>query len=82
MVLEPVESLEEFLIKNPNAVALNFSDNLLNRDSNIETIVVGCEGGFTPREIEFFGENIIGLDSSLILKSESAVCVVASKTLL
>ena len=82
MKLMPVESLEEFLSDNPDAVALNFSDNFLDRDSSIETIVIGCEGGFTEKEMELFGEKIVGLDSSLILKSESAICAVASKMLL
>jgi 16S rRNA (uracil1498-N3)-methyltransferase len=82
MRLEPIDSLEEFLNQNPNAIALNFSNKLLDGDSDIDTIVVGCEGGFTEQEIALFGDNIVGLDSPLILKSESAVCAVASKILL
>ncbi|SFV66302.1 Ribosomal RNA small subunit methyltransferase E [hydrothermal vent metagenome] len=83
MRLELVDSLEKFLKQNPNAMALNFSDNFLSGDSDIETIVIGCEGGFTKEEIALFQkENIVGLDSPLILKSESAVCAVASKILL
>jgi 16S rRNA (uracil1498-N3)-methyltransferase len=82
MRLEPIDSLEEFLNQNPNAIALNFSDKFLDGDSDIDTIVVGCEGGFTEQEIALFGDNIVGLDSPLILKSESAVCAVASKILI
>jgi len=82
MKLELIDSLEKFLEQNPNAIALNFSDRFLDGDSNIETIVVGCEGGFTEEEMALFENNIIGLDSPLILKSESAVCAVASKILL
>jgi 16S rRNA (uracil1498-N3)-methyltransferase len=82
MRLKPIDSLKEFLNQNPNAIALNFSNKILGENSNIETIVIGCEGGFAEDEIALFRDNIIGLDSPLILKSESAVCAVASKILL
>lgn len=81
MSLESISSLEQFLEENPKAVALNFSDNFLDTNSHIESIVIGCEGGFTAKEKALF-KTIAGLDSPLILKSESAVCVVASKILL
>ena len=62
---------------------LNFSEQTVNEGSNIGTFVVGCEGGFTADEVALFNsENIMGLNTPLILKSESAVCAVASKLLL
>ncbi len=82
MRLELIDSLEEFLNQNPNAVALNFSNNFLGEDISIDTIVVGCEGGFTEKEIELFRDSVVGLDSPLILKSESAICAVTAKILL
>ena len=83
MKLDIVESLELFLEQNPNSMALNFSDNLLENGSDIGTVVIGCEGGFSDDEMRMFDdEHTVGLDSALILKSESAVCVVASKILL
>ena len=83
MRLNIVESLEQFLEQNPNSVALNFSERYLEKESNIETIVIGCEGGFSENEMAWFKtEQVRGLDSPLILKSESAVCAVASKLLL
>ena len=83
MKLNRVESLELFVEQYPNSVALNFSDNFLENGSDIETIVVGCEGGFADDEISMFDkEHIVGLDSPLILKSESAVCAVACRVLL
>jgi len=83
MVLEMSESLENFLNAYPNAKMLNFSeDNFISRAS-IDTIVIGCEGGFHEDEVALFKEeNIVGFDTSLVLKSESAVCAVASKVLL
>ena len=83
MRLNRVESLELFVEQYPNSVALNFSDNFLENGSDIETIVVGCEGGFSDDEISMFDkEHTVGLDSPLILKSESAVCAVACRVLL
>ena len=83
MELEIVDSLEEFLKVYPQTVMLNFSENILSKESNINTIAIGCEGGFTQDEVSLFeSEKIIGLDSPLILKSESAVCAVGTKLLL
>jgi 16S rRNA (uracil1498-N3)-methyltransferase len=83
MDLEVAESLEKFLELYPNSKMLNFSKNNFVEKSSFETIVVGCEGGFSQEEIELFKEdNIIGFDTPLVLKSESAVCALASKVLL
>jgi len=49
---------------------------------HIETLLVGAEGGFSEEERDLIArEKIVGLDTLLILKSESAVCAVASKLL-
>ena len=83
MKLEVNNSLEDFLEKYPKTVMLNFSKHILDKDSNIETILIGCEGGFTDEEVALFdSSNIMGLDTPLILKSESAVCAVGAKILL
>ena len=83
MILEEAESLILFLQENPASWMLNFSENLLdNNAKHIETLLVGAAGGFSEEECGLIaGEKIIGLDTSLILKSESAVCAVASKLL-
>jgi 16S rRNA (uracil1498-N3)-methyltransferase len=83
MKLEMADDLESFLKVNPESKMLNFSENKLDSQNHIETIVIGCEGGFHDDEVALFkSENIIGLDTPLVLKSESAVCAVASKVLL
>jgi len=83
MKLEMAEDLESFLTKNPQSMMLNFSENRIGSQSNIDTIVIGCEGGFHEDEIaQFTADTIIGLDTPLVLKSESAVCAVVSKVLL
>ena len=83
MKLEMVEDIENFLTQNPQSKMLNFSENKIVSKSSIDTIVIGCEGGFHEDEVALFEEKrILGLDTPLVLKSESAVCAVASKILL
>lgn len=75
-------SLVDFVAQYPETVMLNFSESKLSEKSDVSTIAIGCEGGFTTEEVELFQNRMVGLDSPLILKSESAVCAVASKLLL
>jgi len=83
MKLEMADSLENFIKENPDAKMLNFSENNFISTTDIDTIVIGCEGGFTETEVaQFTSKNIAGLDTPLVLKSESAVCAVAAKVLL
>jgi 16S rRNA (uracil1498-N3)-methyltransferase len=82
MKLELIENLERFLEIYPNAKMLNFSKNRVsNSIDTIDSIVIGCEGGFTSDEESLFS-NIVGFDTPLILKSRSAICAIASKILL
>ncbi len=82
MQLNLAESLEAFISENPQSYLLNFSENTLSSQSSIETIVVGCEGGMTEDEVALFApQRVIGFDTPLVLKSESAVCAVAAKIL-
>lgn len=83
MKLNICESLEKFLIENPKTRILDFSENRLCDNENIETILIGTEGGYSAEERVLFNKNsIIGLDSNLILRSETAAISVASKILL
>jgi len=83
MTLEMSEDLEVFLTQYPKAKMLNFSENNFVSHTEIETIVIGCEGGFHEDEVALFKtEDIVGFDTPLVLKSESAVCAVAAKVLL
>ena len=83
MQLEVADDLEHFLTLYPNSKMLNFSENCIESQEEIETIVIGCEGGFHEEEVALFDKgDIFGFDTPLVLKSESAVCAVASKLLL
>ncbi len=83
MQLNVAESLEAFIAENPQSYLLNFSEHTLSSQISIDTIVVGCEGGMTEDEIALFApKKVIGFDTPLVLKSESAICAVAAKILL
>jgi 16S rRNA (uracil1498-N3)-methyltransferase len=75
-------TLADFLEQYPETLMLNFSANKLNEQSDVSSIAIGCEGGFTFEEVTLFENRMVGLETPLILKSESAVCAVASKLLL
>jgi len=83
MQLEMAESLEMFIEENPQCMMLNFSEENFISNTTLDTIVIGCEGGFHAEEVALFkSENIVGFETPLVLKSESAVCAVTSKILL
>lgn len=81
--LEVLNSLSEVLKSYDNCFVFNFSNNYIDNSKEINRVVVGCEGGFSQKELENFSdEKTVGVASSLILRSETAVTVVASKLLL
>lgn len=83
MQLDEAESLKAFIAENPQSHLLDFSEHTFSSEISIDTIVVGCEGGMTEDEIALFApQKVIGLETPLVLKSESAVCAVAAKILL
>ncbi|MDQ7085895.1 MAG: 16S rRNA (uracil(1498)-N(3))-methyltransferase [Sulfurovum sp.] len=83
MELEIVSDLKGFLLTYPQTKMLNFSDNHFVSSLQSETMLIGCEGGFSEEEVALFdAEHIMGFDTPLVLKSETAVCAVASKVLL
>lgn len=79
--LEFCESVDKFLELYPDSFMFNFSKNSIDTNKDdIKTIIVGPEGGFSTDEIEMFSENkVVGIDSDIILRSETAVVTVASK---
>jgi len=79
--LNIVNRLEEFIALYPDAKLLNFSKNPIKSD--ITTVIVGCEGGFSSEETALFKqEDIIGFSTPIILKSQTAICSIASKILI
>jgi len=83
MQLGFANSIFDFLSDYPNSFLLDFSRNRVDDTLDISSIVIGCEGGLSKDERALFKENrVIGFDTPLILRSESAAIAVASKVLI
>lgn len=82
--LDTCDSLESFLQKNEDAYLLDFSKTCIDdKKDEINTFVLGCEGGFSSCEREIFNkQKIVGFNSNLILRSETAIISAASKILI
>jgi 16S rRNA (uracil1498-N3)-methyltransferase len=82
MEIDTCLSLESFILNNKSSYLLDFSSKKIG-DENIDTIVIGSEGGISFDENTLFAnEKIVGFDSDIILKSKSAIIALASKILL
>jgi 16S rRNA (uracil1498-N3)-methyltransferase len=75
-----VQNLKSFIEKYPDTYMFNFSqNNITNQKNDIKTIVLGCEGGFSKNEVDLLpSDKIVGIDSNLILRSETAAVTIAS----
>ena len=82
--LETCNTLDKFLEENPDSHILDFSKTSIDdKKDEISTFILGCEGGFSLEEREKFdNKKIVGFDSNLILRSETAVISAASKILI
>ena len=77
------KSIEEFISKFPDTKVFDFTDKTLDETSDIDTVLIGCEGGFSESEKKFLkSQDVFRLDTPMVLRSESAVMVVASKIIL
>jgi 16S rRNA (uracil1498-N3)-methyltransferase len=77
------KSIKEFIDLYPDTMVFDFCEQTLDNYSDIETILVGCEGGFTDKEREgFVSLKSFRLPSDMVLRSESAVVAIASKIVL
>ncbi|MBD3796440.1 MAG: 16S rRNA (uracil(1498)-N(3))-methyltransferase [Campylobacterales bacterium] len=83
MEFESAKNLAEFLRNNPNTKVFDFCENILQDSQGFETVLIGCEGGFSKEEKEILASfDVFRLDTPLVLRSESAAMAVASKILL
>ena len=77
------KSLEAFLAENEDVKVFDFCDKPLECESDFATVLIGCEGGFAPNEKELLQkQEVFRLKTPMVLRSESAALVVASKILL
>lgn len=80
--LAETPTLSTFLKNNPQTVIFDFGGEPLNNDEMIDTVVIGCEGGFDESERKLFSDYRVRLFSSpMILRSETAAVAVASRLL-
>jgi len=81
MTLEVLDSLEDVMQQYPNFAVVDFGGAYDYTD--VDTIMIGCEGGFSQAEREKLQNNYkIGLKTHFILKSETAALTFASKLLI
>lgn len=75
-------NLSTFLKSHPDAAIFDFGGEVLQSDEVLETVVIGCEGGFDESERKLFGDYRVRLFSSpMILRSETAAVAIASRLL-
>ena len=77
------KSIEAFVAEYPEVKVFDFCDKTLECESDFETVLIGCEGGFSPKEKAFLqNQEVFRLATPMVLRSESAAVAVASKILL
>ncbi len=80
---ETYKNVKEFIAEHPDTKVFDFCEKTLEDSSDFETVLIGCEGGFSADEKELLStQDVFRLDTPMILRSESAVVAVASKILL
>ena len=81
MELEIIASIPEAMRHYKDMVLIDFDEKNLTCDDNIQRVLIGPEGGISKEERKLF-THIKGLNTNMILRSESATIVVASKVLM
>jgi len=77
------KNIAAFIQEFPDTKVFDFTDTILDGESNFSRVLIGCEGGFSTSEKELLKtQEVFRLNSPMILRSESAVMAVASKILL
>ncbi len=83
MRFDEMKNIEAFVKQNPQTVVFDFCDEVLEESSEIDTVLIGSEGGLSEAERELLeNQKIFRLDTPMILRSETAVTAIASKILL
>ena len=83
MRLETAPDLETFIANHPETVVLDFAEAVLEGAEGVETVLIGCEGGFSDAERALLAScRTVRFNTPMILRSESAAAAVAAKVLL
>ena len=82
--LDICKNIDTFITDNPDTYFLDFSQTSIeSKVRDIKTLMIGTEGGFSKRERELFNKDfIVGFNSNLILKSQTAIISATSKIIL
>ncbi len=80
MELESAQSLDEVLKRYEDVVLIDFCKEKLKCSDNIQRVCIGPEGGLTEEERQKFSK-VLGLDTPLVLRSETAALSVSAKVL-
>ncbi len=77
------KNIAAFISMFPDTKVFDFTENILSGDSDFKRVLIGCEGGFSKDEKELLkSQEVFRLNTPMVLRSESAVMVIASKILL
>ena len=83
MLFDTYKNIATFIVEYPDTKVFDFTENVLDGDSDFRRVLIGCEGGFSQAEKELLkSQEVFRLNSPMVLRSESAVMAVASKILL
>ena len=83
MEFDTSKCIKDFIDANPDTKVFDFCPNTLKDSNDFNTVLIGCEGGFSQNEREILKkQDSFRLDSPMVLRSESAVIAVASKIML
>ncbi len=83
MEFDSCKTIESFIALYPDTKVFDFTEKTLACESDFQTVLIGCEGGFSLHEKELLkNQEVFRLDTPMVLRSESATLAVASKILL
>ena len=83
MVFDNYKNLATFIEEFPQTRVFDFTEKILGDVVDFTTVLIGCEGGFSPVEKEHLKtQEVFRLNTPMVLRSESAAVAVASKILL
>ena len=83
MTFDTYKNIAAFIAEFADTKVFDFTENILQGDSDFKRVLIGCEGGFSKNEKEFLqSQDVFSLNTPMVLRSESAVVAVATKVLL
>jgi len=80
---DQVASLDVFLQHYPQSAIFDFGGTVLEEHERIDTVVIGCEGGFSEEERLLFNpQQLFTFNTPMILRSETAAVAISNQILL